>query len=59
MKMGRMSVWLCGVNVSGICAVCYSTHHRVMLQARDDFEGFLRAQQDKEVIVHVATSLSV
>ena len=32
---------------------------RVMPQARDDFEGFLKAQEEKEVIVHVETSLSV
>ena len=30
-----------------------------MSQVRDDFEGFLMAEQEKEVIVHVETSLSV
>ena len=50
-----------GVSVSRVCVVCYSTHHRVMSQARDDFEGFLKAHMTKEekVIVHVETSLSV
>ena len=59
-NMGRRSVWwCCGVSVSRVCVVCYSSHHRVMSQARDDFEGFLKAQEEKEVIVHVETSLSV
>ena len=62
-NMGRRSVWVCGVSV-GCVLVCYSTHHRVMSQARDDFEGFLKAHMTKEekeekVIVHVETSLSV
>ena len=53
-------MWVCGVNVSRVCVVWYSTHHRVMLQARDDFEGFLKAYMTKEekVIVPVETSLS-
>ena len=58
---GRMSVWVCGVSISRVCVVCYSTHHRVMSQARDDFEGFLKAHmtEEEKVIVHVETSLSV
>ena len=61
MNMGRMSVWVCSVNVGRVCVVCYSTHHRVMSQARDDFEGFLKAHMSEEekVIVHVETSLCV
>ena len=57
---GRMSVWDCGVSISRVCVVCYSTHHRVMSQARDDFEGFLWAHmtEEEKVIVHVETSLS-
>ena len=45
----------------GLRCKCYPTHHRVMSQARDDFEGFLKAHMTKEekVIVHVETSLSV
>ena len=66
-NMGRMTAWFCGVNVSRaracVCGVCYSTHHRVMSQARDshyagDFEGFLEALQEEEVVVHMETSLS-
>ena len=59
--MGSTSVWVCGVSVSGVCVVCYSTHHRVMSQARDDFEGFVWAHMPKEekVVVHVETSFSV
>jgi hypothetical protein len=30
--MGRISVYVCGVSVSRVCVVCYSTHHRVMSQ---------------------------
>ena len=45
--------------MSRVCVVCYAIHHRVMSQARDDYEGFLKAQEKKEVIVHVETSLSV
>ena len=48
MNMGTMSVWVCSVSVSRVCVVCYSTHHRVMSQARDDFEGFLKAHTTKE-----------
>ena len=61
-NMGRRSVWwCCGVSVSRVCVVCYSTHHRVMSQARDDYEGFLKAYmtEEEKVIVHVETSLSV
>ena len=52
------------VSVSRVCVVCYSTHHGVMSQARDNFEGFLKAymteeEKEEEVIVHVETSLSV
>ena len=48
------------MSISGVCVVRYSTHHGVMLQARDDFEGFLWAHMtEEEVIVHVETSLSV
>ena len=52
---------VCGASVSRVCVVCYSTHHRVMSQARDDFEGFLKAHmtEEEKVIVHVETSLSV
>ena len=39
--------------------MCYSTYHRVMSQVKDDFEGFLKAQTEKEVIAHEETSLSV
>ena len=61
MHKGRMSVWVCGVSTSRVCVVCYSTHHRVMSQARDNFEGFLMAHmtEEEKVIVHVETSLSV
>ena len=57
-------MWVCGVSVSRVCVVCYSTHHRVMSQARDDYEGFLKAhmseeEKEEKVIVHVETSLSV
>ena len=43
------------------CVVCYSIHHRVMSQARDDYEGFFKAHmtEEEKVIVHVETSLSV
>ena len=39
---------------------CYSTHHRVMSQARDDFERFLKAHMSEEekVIVHLEASLT-
>ena len=59
--MVRMSVWVCRVSTSRACVVCYSTHHRVMSQARDDYEGFLKAHmtEEEKVIVHVETSLSV
>ena len=52
---------VCGVSVICVCVVCYSTHHRVMSQARDDFEGFLKAHmtEEEKVIIHVETSLSV
>ena len=58
-NMGKVSVWFCGVSVSRVCVVCYSTHHRVMSQARDDFEGFLMAHMSEEekIIVQVETSL--
>ena len=61
MNMGRMSTWVCGVSTSCVCVVCCSTHHRVMSQARDDFEGFLKAHmtEEEKVIVQVETSLSV
>ena len=61
MHKGRMTVWVCGVSVSRACVVCYSTHHGVMSQARDDYEGFLKAHmtEEEKVIVHVETSLSV
>ena len=45
------------------CVVCYSTRHRVMSQARDDFEGFFMVYGTEEeisrykVIVHVDTAL--
>ena len=48
MHKGRMGVWVCGVSVSRVCMVCYSTHHRVMSQARDDYEGFFRAHMTEE-----------
>ena len=50
-----MSVWLCAVSISRVCVVCYSTHHHVMSQARDDFEGFLKAHmtEQEKVIVHI------
>ena len=53
-------MWVCGVSVSRVCVVCYSTHHRVMSQARGNFEGFLKAHMSEEekVIVQVETSLS-
>ena len=56
-----MIVVVKGVSVSRVCVVCYSTHHRVMSQARDDYEGFFRAHmtEEEKVIVHVETSLSV
>ena len=52
---------ICGSSVSIACVVCYSTHHRVMSQARDDYEGFLKTHmtEEEKVIVHVETSLSV
>ena len=54
---GRMSVWVCGVSISRVCVVCYSTHHRVMSQARDDFEGFLwtHMAQEEKASVYVET----
>ena len=54
-------MWVCGVSVSRACVVYYSTNHRVMSQARDDYEGFLKAHmtQEEKVIVHVETSLCV
>ena len=63
-NMDRTSVWFYGVSVSRVCVVCYSTPHRVMSQARDNFQGFLKAymteeEKEEEVIVHVETSLSV
>ena len=61
MHKGRVSVWVCGVSTSRVCVVCYSTHHRVMSQARDDFEGFLwtHMSEEEKVVVHVETSLAV
>jgi len=59
MHKGRMTVWVCGVTVSRVYAVCYSTQHGLMSQAKDDYEGFLMAQEKKKVSVHVQTSLSV
>ena len=58
MDKGRMNVWICDVSTSRLC-VCYSTHHPVMSQARDDFEGFLKSHmtQEEKVIVQVETSL--
>ena len=55
---------VCGASVSRVCVMCYSTHHRVMSQARDDYEGFLKAhmteeEKEEKVIVHVETSLTV
>ena len=52
---------VCVVSVSRVCVVCYSTHHGVMSQAREDFEGFLKAYmtEEEKVIGHVETSLSV
>ena len=52
LSKGKMSVWVCGVSISRVFVVCYSTHHRVMSQARDDFEGFFRAHmtEDEKVI---------
>ena len=46
--------------VSRVCVVCYLTHHRVMSQARDDFEGFLKTHMSEEekVIVQVEISLT-
>ena len=54
-------MWVCGVSVSRACVLCYRTHHRVMSQATDDFEGFLMAHgtEEEKVIVHVETSLSM
>ena len=54
-----MIVVVKGVSVSRV--VCYSTHHRVMSQARDDYEGFFKAHmtEEEKVIVHVETSLCV
>ena len=48
-----------------MCVVRYSIHHHVMSQARDDYEGFLKAymteeekeEKEEKVIVHVETSL--
>ena len=52
-----MIVVVKGVSVSRVCVVCYSTHHHVMSQARDDYEGFFKAHmtQEEKVIVHVET----
>ena len=57
----RIGVLVCGVSISRVCVVCYSPHHRVMSQARDDFEGFLWAHisDEEKVIVQVETSPSV
>ena len=56
-----MSVYVCDVSVSRVCAMCYSIHHRVMSQARDDYEGFFMTHgtEEEKVIVHMETSLSV
>ena len=45
------------VRVSRVRVVCHSTHHRVMSQARDDFDGFLKAHmtQEEKVIVYLET----
>ena len=43
-----LSVWFCAVSVSRVYVVCYSTHHRVMSQARDDYEGFLKAHETED-----------
>ena len=53
---GRMGAWVCGVSIR---VMCYSTNRHVMLQARDDFEGFLKAHMtdEEKVIVHMQTSL--
>jgi len=50
----------CGVSVSRVCVVCCSSHHRVMSQARDDFEGFLKAHmtEEEKVIVQLKISLA-
>ena len=60
-EYGEEECVVCGVSVSRACVVCYSTHHRVMSQARDDYEGFLMAHMtdEEKVIVHVETSLCV
>ena len=55
-----MSVCVCGASVSRVCVVCHLTHHRVMSQVRDDYEGFLKAhmseeEKEEKVIVHVET----
>ena len=58
--MGSVSVCVCGVSVTRVCVVCYSTHHGVMSQARDNFEGFRRAhmtEEEKEVIAQVTLCL--
>ena len=56
-------MWFHGDSVSRVYVwlVRYSTHHRVMSQARDDFDAFLKAYmtQEEKVIAHVETSLSV
>ena len=59
--MGSVNVCVCGVSVSRVCVVCYSTHHGVMSQARDHYEGFLKAHmtEEEKVIAHVETSLCV
>ena len=59
--MVKMSVWVCDVRVSRLCVVCCSTNHRVMSQARDDYEGFLEEHmtEEEKVIFQVETSLSV
>ena len=47
------------VNVCVFVCMCVlhnllgTTYHRVMPQARDNFEGFLQAQEKKEVIVDI------
>jgi len=63
--MAWINVCACGVSVSRVCVVCYSTHHRVMSQATDDFEGFLKAymteeeKQEEKVNAHVETSFTL
>ena len=56
-----LHIYVCGVSVGRVCMVCYSSHHRVMSQVRDDYEGLLKAHmtEEEKVVVHVVISLSV